>query len=185
MKINMQVKAFLCGILERILKLCYNRGDFDILQGDSSMEELHLFDDILEKDEEIVKIIKPSKRRYWNSLLFPWGIPLFWPHFIIIMAATLFFTLPLLYAHGYKNLWYAYTNKRIIIRKGTIGVDYRSLAYKDISVDSVDVGFLDKFSNTGTLHFKSPSAGITLSYVPDPYNQMREIKEYMSTVNIG
>ena len=53
----------------------------------------HLFDDILEKDEHIVKIIKPSKGRYWKAGLFPFAIPLFWPHLILFMVLTLF-TLP-------------------------------------------------------------------------------------------
>ena len=141
----------------------------------------HLFDDILENDEQIVKIIKPSKSRYWKAPLFPFGIPLFWPHFIVIMAVTLF-TLPFFYARGYKNLYYAYTNKRLIVRSGKIGVDYRSLDFKHITASSVDVGLLDKGSNTGTLTFKSPSASISLSYVESPYDLMKEIKEYMNSV---
>lgn len=137
----------------------------------------HLFDNILEKDEEIVKIIKPSKGRYWKAPLFPFGIPLFWPHFIVIMVGTLF-TLPFFYARGYKNLYYAYTNKRIIVRSGMIGVDYRSLDYKDITMSSVNVGLLDKGGKTGTIFFKSPSASISLRYVENPYDLMKEIREY-------
>ena len=145
----------------------------------------HLFDDILEKDEQIVKIIKPSKSRYWKFFLMPLIIPIFLPHFIVIMACTLFFIIPLLYARSYKNLYYAYTNKRLIVRKGTIGIDYKTLDYKFITSTSVDVGLLDKGKTmTGTLSFKSPTAGIKFEYVENPYDLMREIKDYINTVTV-
>lgn len=146
------------------------------------MEEL--FQDILDKDEQIIKIIKPSKSRYWKATLLPFAIPIFWPHLIIFMVLTLF-TLPFIYGHGYKNLYYAYTNKRLIVRKGMIGVDYKTLDYKHISSSSVDVGLLDKSKKvtTGTLSFKSPTTSIQFQYVENPYDLLREIKEYMDTVN--
>ena len=143
----------------------------------------NLFDNILDDDEQIIKIIKPSKSTYWKAVLLPWcAIPLFWPHIIFFMVIFLF-TPPFLYARAYKRLFYAYTNKRLIVRSGMIGVDYRSLDYKDVSVSSVDVGLLDKGSGTGTILFKSPSASITFRYVKNPYELMKEIKEYMSNID--
>ena len=153
------------------------------------MKELdteHLFDDILERDEKIIKIIKPSKKRFFRDWALPFIFPIFLPHFIICMVGTLFFVLPLLHSKAYKNTYYAYTNKRLITRGSAIGVDYHSLEYKDISSSSVDVGFLDKLGKgkkTGTLSFKSPSAGISFKCVENPYEQMREIKEYMASLN--
>ena len=141
----------------------------------------HLFDDILEKDEKIIKVIKPSKSRYWKMPIFPFAIPIFWPHFIVLMVGS-FFTLPFFFAHGYKNLYYAYTNKRLIVRSGVIGVDYRTLDYKDITATSVNVDFLDKGSKTGSLRFASPTSSISFNYVQNPYELLKEIKEYMSTV---
>ena len=141
----------------------------------------HLFEQILESDEQIIKIIKPSKRRYWLAPAFPFAIPLFWPHLIVLMVVTLF-TLPFFYARGYKNLYYAYTNKRLIVRRGMIGVDYRTLDYKYISASGVDVGLLDKGGKTGTLFFKSPTASLTFGYVENPYDLLKEIKEYMNSL---
>ena len=142
----------------------------------------HLFDKILEQDEQIIKVIKPSKARYWKTLLFPFAIPLFWPHALVILVGSLGLAL-VFYAHGYKNLYYAYTNKRIIVRSGCIGVDFRSLDYKDITATSVDVGLLDKRSKTGMIFFKSPSASIALKYVVGPYELMKEIKGYMNGIS--
>ena len=146
------------------------------------MEEL--FNDVLENDEQIIKVIKPSKSRYWKVALLPFIIPIFLPHFIVIMVCTLF-TLPFFYAHGYKNLYYCYTNKRLIVRSGIIGVDYRTLDFKFITASEVDVGLLDKLgkSKTGTLSFKSPTMAIRFNYVENPYALMKEIKEYMNTAN--
>ena len=144
----------------------------------------HLFNDILDKDEQIVKVIKPSKSRYLKAPIMPFAIPIFWPHLILFMVLTLF-TLPFFYLHGYKNLYYAYTNKRLLIRKGIIGVDYKTLDYKHITASSVNVGFLDKGRHitTGTLTFQSPTTSIKFNYVENPYDLLREIKEYMNTVN--
>ena len=146
---------------------------------------INIFNDILEKDEHVVKVIKPKKGRYWKSLIFPFAIPLFWPHLIIMLVGTLF-TLPFFYAKGYKNLYYAYTNKRLIIRSGKIGIDYQSLEYKDITSTSVYVGFLDKGSKTGSLTFVSPSVHngkpMKFDYIENPYETMKEIKEYMNSI---
>ena len=145
------------------------------------MEEL--FKDILEKDEKIIAVIKPSKKRYWKSLVMPFAIPLFWPHLILMLVGTLF-TLPYFIAKGYKNLYYAYTDKRLIKRSGFIGVRYDSLEYKDITSTSVHVGFLDKGCKTGNLSFSSPSvhagAPIIFNFIKNPYDYMRAIKEEIS-----
>lgn len=148
------------------------------------MDMERLFDDILENDEQIIKVIKPSKSRYWKSLVFPFAIPLFWPHFILLMVFTLF-SFPFLYARGYKNTYYAYTNKRLIVRSGVIGIDYKSLGYKDVTASSVNVGILDKGSKTGSIAYRSPTTSIQFNHVEHPYELMKEIKEYMNTVNQG
>ena len=141
------------------------------------------FIDILEKDEQIIKVFKPNKKRFWKTLIFPFAIPLFWPHLIIMMVFT-FFTLPFFFKKGYNNLYYAYTNKRLIVRSGMFGVNYSSLDYQDITSTTVSVGFLDKKTNTGSLQFVSPSVHqgrpMTFSYIENPYEVMKEIKEYMS-----
>ena len=144
----------------------------------------HLFDDILEKNEQIIKIIKPSKSRYVKALFAPFIIPIFWPHLILILVLTLF-TLPFFYMHGYKNLYYAYTNKRLIVRIGIIGVDYHSLDFKNITASSVDVGLFDKSKNatTGTIFFKSSSSSIKFQYVENPYDLLREIREHIDSIN--
>lgn len=142
------------------------------------------FKDIIEKDEQIIKVFKPSKKRYWMNPYY-FAIPFFWPHLIIMLVGTLF-TLPFFYANGYKNLYYAYTNKRLIVRSGMIGVDYQSLEYKDLTSTATTVNFLDKWCKTGSLEFISPSTHdkpIKFNFIHNPYEVMKEIKEYINTLN--
>ena len=143
-----------------------------------------LFYEILDEDEEIIKVIKPSKSRYWKFFLMPLIVPIFLPHFIAIMACTLFFIIPLLYAKSYNNLYYAFTNKRLIKRCGTTGISYKTLDYKNITSTEVKVGLLDKGKKkTGTLYFKKSNGSFAFDYVEDPYDLMREIEECINTVN--
>lgn len=114
-----------------------------------------------------------------------------------ILAGILLVALLLtwLFAHiYYKNVYYAYTNKRILIRKGIFGVDYKSLDIKMIGASTVTVSLIDKIirKNTGTINFgsmASPINGTTsvnnfiLSNVVDPYGLYKEIKNHISTIN--
>ena len=143
------------------------------------------FAEILEKDEQIVKVIKPVKSRYIKSF-WMFCIPFCWPHLIVMMVFTLF-TLPYFLIKGINNTYYAYTNKRLIARSGIFGNSYRSLEYKDITSTSVHVGFLDKKTKTGTLAFSSPSAhhqrAMYFSYIENPYQEMNAIKEVINSAN--
>lgn len=86
----------------------------------------------------------------------------------------------------YNKLYYAYSNKRIIIRTGIIGVDYKSLDLSMIGAVNVYVSLLDKLvgKNTGSITFGSMaspiSAGNASSYkfanVNNPYELYKEIK---------
>ena len=143
-----------------------------------------LFKDILDDDEKIIGVIKPSKGRYWGAELFFLAIPLFWPVLIILFVLS-FFTYPFLRAKAYEKLCYAYTNKRLIRRSGLVGVQYDSLNYKVIVSDSVYVGFLDKRFNTGCLSFSrssNPNTPLSLrfEYVPEPYKYMKAIKQQIA-----
>lgn len=146
----------------------------------------HLFDEILEKDEKVIKVFKPHKGRYLKSFYWAFAIPIFWPHLILFIVGS-FFTIPFLLVKGYNNVYYAYTNKRLIVRHGTFGNSYESLEYKDVTSTSVDVGFLDRKSKTGSITFVSPSSHheheIEFSNVVNPYQVLNEIKEYMNTLN--
>jgi len=178
-----------------------------------------VFNDIIEKDEKIIKIFKPQKTRFWWGIILSafsgtfffllWLGGMFWAILtdtgtsntslvpIIIIGYLIIVLLPtLIFGNiAYKNRFYAYSNKRILIRSGIIGVDYRTLEYQALTATMVHVSFLDKIlgTKTGTLNFGSPSSpvgmtsggsrGVISSYsfksIEKPYDTLREIKEFM------
>ena len=173
------------------------------------------FQDILERDEKIIKVYKPNKCKFWaeftllSMVCWLWvftaligSIPdegklfnpdLFWLLFIIassvfvggILITALFGTI------YYKNKFYAYTSKRILIRSGVMGTDYRSLEFKTLTATIVNVTFLDKIlgRNTGNIRFGSPSSPVgnvknglnpyAFKHIVKPYDTLREIKEFI------
>lgn len=105
---------------------------------------------------------------------------------ILILVGTLFtpfYFIP----KGLKNVYYAYTNKRLIVRKGIFGNNYDSLEYKDITSTSVKVGFFDRRSKTENLVFVSPSSHhehpMEFAHIKNPYQEMKEIKEFIEKNN--
>ena len=93
----------------------------------------------------------------------------------------------------YKRTVYVITNKRIIIRSGFIGVDYKSLQANMIGMINVRVDFLDKLvhPNTGSIIFASPAvpsvngngqygAGtFVFAALDDPYEAYKRIKAHI------
>ena len=171
----------------------------------------NVFEPILDKDEKVIKIFKPHKAKMFVSMSLTWffcwiwillisllGLltsfeesynPAEWWLFVIVIASILivcvgltflFFTL------SYKKTYYAYTNKRVIIRKGIIGVDYKSLDLDMIGVVTVNVGVLDKImrKNTGTISYGSMASPVggqngpmfRFAHIVDPYETYKEIK---------
>ena len=86
----------------------------------------------------------------------------------------------------YKKTFYCITNKRIIIRTGYIGVDYKSLDFTMLSAITVNVNWIDKIirKNTGSISFGSMASPITNNggakfaffYISNPYETYKEIK---------
>jgi hypothetical protein len=56
---------------------------------------------------------------------------------------------------SYSNTSYAFTNKRIMMRSGFIGTDFKSIDYDKISDIEVTVNFVERAFNVGTIRFFS------------------------------
>ena len=138
----------------------------------------HMFDQILERDETIIKVIKPNKCAFnLHGGLFIY----------LMMTLNTFFFWPIYINLGYKNTYYCYTDKRLIVRTGCFSVKYKSLEYKDITSTEVTVGLWDKKRNTGALTFVNPSSHhehpMKFVGVENPYDLMRDIKEQINLAN--
>jgi uncharacterized membrane protein YdbT with pleckstrin-like domain len=144
------------------------------------------FDDIIEKDEQIIKVYKPNKRKYaWSLALSLFFLLLFTclpillgiigvvEHngavagiavlVIAIIGVLLILITVLLAVLYYKNKYYCYTDTRVIIRSGIFGIDYSSLEFRSLTATLVNVSLLDKIlgGKTGTITFGSASSQIT------------------------
>ena len=183
------------------------------------MENKELFAPILQEDEEIIKVIKPNKTRYIFLSGLAYTLLALIP--ILIMAAPFGMAFEAFREEGapiplvielsvigglillalivtwlglnmsYKKTFYAYTNKRILIRRGFIGVDYATLDFEMIGGLMVNVNFLDRLmkgsDNPGTITFGSSASpvlytrnGRTAAYafrnIDHPYEVYRDLK---------
>ncbi len=168
------------------------------------MEDKELFSQILDADEEVLKTYRPLKSRAYISTIFS---ILFVTIFLAVWlvagildpeATTIVWVIPLIIEIVYIvfcivmiELWcrktvYAVTNKRVLIRTGYIGVDYKSLNYDMLGAMVVNVNVVDKIvnKNTGTISFGSMSSPLTndamakfrFQYIKSPYEVNREVK---------
>lgn len=187
--------------------------DESLKKGKISVEDqvIRLFDDVIEADETIQKGFKPNKKKVFASfIIFDVIVAFFFSLTILgmwldgeipqkekiigtcivagvvllIVALTMWFV-----SLYYKNAYYVYTNKRIIVRTGVFGVDFHSLDIENIGASNVCVSLLDKMvgKNIGSIRFGSNSSPITNSYygfmnIENPYQVYKEIKGYIQTI---
>lgn len=171
-----------------------------------------LFESILDKDEKVEKVFKPHKGKFFVSTFLSWGI-MFLMFALVAVFAVLFpdeggvidkiyvlipigaFVLCMLVVWlfagiYYKNLYYAYSNKRIIIRSGIFGVDFKSLDMSMIGAVNVYVSLIDKIlrKNTGSISFGSTASPIgygqnasiyKFNHIKQPYDTCKEIKSFI------
>lgn len=171
------------------------------------------FENILDDDEKVIKVIRPHKGKVYLSRILCTALPcLLYVALILAMVfipsdepmsktdklialcsiigfCVVIFAIVLLFTALYfKHTYYAVTNKRLIIRTGIIGVDFKSLDYRNLGATDVYVSILDKIlhKNTGTLRFGNASSPMgtnkmyCFSHVVEPYNLYKEIKQYIA-----
>lgn len=168
------------------------------------MKDIELFKPVLDADEEILKIYKPNKfRTFFGTILVCILVTLLFSLAVIgafldpettiatgigfIVFIVVFDALAiLLIALWYNKTIFAVTNKRILIRTGYIGVDYKGLDYDTVGALTVNVNWIDKIlkKNTGTLSFGSMASPMintanykfSFVYINNPYEVYREVK---------
>lgn len=177
-----------------------------------------IFDQILDENEKIVKIFKPKKSVVYTKsflrvlLVFLFIGICFVPSIIlgateesvdinsvilfVIIGYLVFFVVTALITWWflslyYKNVYFGYTNKRIVIRKGIFGVDYQTLDIKMIGASDVNVTLFDKIlrKNTGSIRFGSTASPLLnannvsnfmFASIENPYGIYKEIKSFIS-----
>lgn len=69
----------------------------------------------------------------------------------------------------HKNLEYAFTDKRIIIKSGIIGIDFKSIYYSDIASVNLKVGIIDRMLHVGDIYINSHAGAAVLFDLENPY----------------
>lgn len=182
---------------------------------EEKIENAELFANILDKNEKIIKVIKPNKLKlfvYWfisslwisfwvafcsvipmlcsgtEGVFIPWQFYLI-PVGVIVLITLFTFVFAAVY---YKNNYFAYTNSRVLIRSGIIGIDFKSLDMRYVGAINVKVGFWDKVlkRETGTITFGSMSSpmatskavGYNFAHIEKPYELYKEMKQIVDKV---
>jgi hypothetical protein len=151
------------------------------------------FNNILERDETIAKIYRPNRKAIWVQWFFwPVVIPFCWP--FLIIGFPIIYPCYRLYL---SKRAYAVTNRRILVRGGIIGIDYKAIGLDSINASTVYVNINDKIArrNTGTLEFGSPSTPIGMRnpqggranpfrfvHICNPYEEHKQIQEHIDIV---
>ena len=76
-----------------------------------------------------------------------------------------------------KNLEYAVTDRRIIIRSGVIGIDFKFINYTEIDSINVKVGLIDKIFKVGDIYINSSVNSGVLWDVSNPYGIGRALQK--------
>ena len=168
-------------------------------------------EDVLESDEEVLVSLTPDKRDYILEAIFKsLPIVLIWlafdVFFIIMMIKTnafentmvIWFTIFFFAFHllpvwlyfanifkrvaGYKNIQYYFTDRRIIIRNGIIGIDYKIFYYQDINTVTVKVGLWDRMFKVGDLYINSVNQSAVLEDIKKPYFYLSKIQQIIQDI---
>lgn len=78
---------------------------------------------------------------------------------------------------GYKNISYAFTDKRIIVRSGLIGIDFKYLYYYDIASVEVKVGLFDRMFKVGDVYIRGKDQVAVLDDIAKPYAYASKIQD--------
>jgi membrane protein YdbS with pleckstrin-like domain len=137
------------------------------------------FDSIKDNDEEILWSDKPNFTPYLFSgikeIIFMFAFGLIWILFYynllpgeignnqIIKDFAIFGLIPVIQALyfilkrllSYSNTAYGYSNKRVMMRTGFIGTDFKTIDYDKISDIEVTVNIIERIFNVGTIRFFS------------------------------
>ena len=180
--------------------------DENYFKTDNPMKQ-NSVEDILSKDEKILQRLKPNKRVLLLESVFKGlPVVLLWvafdTFFIVMMIVTgafkenpglipaviAFFALHLLplwlyilniikTMAGAKNIEYVFTDKRIIIRSGVIGIDFKNIYYTDVQGINCKVGIFDRMFKVGDLYIKALNQSAVLMNIETPYFYLQKLQK--------
>lgn len=180
--------------------------DENYFKTDNPMKQ-NKVEDILSEDEQILQRLSPNKKVFVLEAIFKglpvallWGA--FDAFFIIMMINAHAFddNLPLLIGviaffafhllplwmyivsvvrniAGFKNIEYVFTNQRIIVKSGLIGIDFKNLYYTVIEGINCKVGIFDRVFKVGDLYIKAHDQSVVLMDITTPYFYLEKLQK--------
>lgn len=82
----------------------------------------------------------------------------------------------------HKNIEYAFTNMRIIIRSGVVGIDMTNIYYVDVKNVNLKVGFLDKRLRVGDIYITSSAKAQVLWDIENPYEVTARLQKIVADI---
>ena len=77
----------------------------------------------------------------------------------------------------HKNIEYAFTEKRIIIRSGFIGIDFKNIYCSDVESVNLKVGFVNRVLKVGDIYIKSNDKSTVIYDIKNPYEITNKLQK--------
>ncbi|MCR5348626.1 MAG: PH domain-containing protein [Bacilli bacterium] len=179
---------------------------------DNAAIKVNAVEDVLTEDEEVLLRLTPDRRDYILESIFKGlPFVLLWVAFDVFaitmmvnsgafahMGAIIFLIIGFFALHllpvwlyvagivrrigGYKNVEYVFTDRRLIIRSGLVGIDFKFFYYSDITSVDVKVGLWDRMFKVGDIYVKSTTQAAVLEDVHNPYQYGAKIQELIQDI---
>jgi len=81
-----------------------------------------------------------------------------------------------------KNIEYAITDKRIIVRTGIVGIDFKFVNYTEIDSVNIRVGLVDRIFKVGDIYVNASVNSAVLWDVANPYQVGRALQKVTSDI---
>ncbi|MEM2165452.1 MAG: PH domain-containing protein [Candidatus Bathyarchaeia archaeon] len=86
----------------------------------------------------------------------------------------------------WRNLYYLLTDRRIIIRKGVVGIDYDILDLEYVQQVNLDRGIWDRIYGTGTIIVQAIGVKpIEIRSIPDPFRSIDILRKTVEYVRLS
>lgn len=166
-------------------------------------------EEILDEDEQVLLREKPYAKAYiWSAVFRMLPIALIWLLFDGFFIAMVFvshapavvwaFLGPFFAFHlmpvwmwisgiigaaaEIKNLEYVFTEKRIIVRSGIVGIDYKNVFYVDIKGVNLRVGLIDRIFKVGDIVITALEQTVILHDIKNPYRILKKMQKIVTDI---
>lgn len=113
----------------------------------------------------------------------PWTVVFFVAFFLIHLLPVWVWASNLLTAgKRQKNTDYIFTDKRIIIKSGFIGIDIVNIYYTDVFGVNLKVGLTDKMFHVGDIYISGKGKAQVLWDIDDPYNVVSKLQKIVNDI---